>query len=46
MLIDLGAAPKNRPIVPPSSGFSEPVVYSSITKPPTVPKRVSIHNSL
>ena len=40
---DLGAPPKNRPIVPPPSGFSEPVVYSSITNPPPVPKRVSIH---
>ena len=40
---DLGAPPKNRPIVPPPSGFSEPVVYSSITtNPPPVPKRVSI----
>ena len=31
---------KHQPIVPPSSGFSEPVVYSSIINPPPVPKRI------
>ena len=32
--------------ISPSSGFSEPVVYSSITKSPPVLKRVSIYTCI